>query len=62
MGKLYFGTYLVMKASLFMSFDLVFGLSSKGLSLNLTVLVNRLIKDGEYPLLSKLLLCFALKA
>ena len=56
------GIYLVMKASLFIPFDLVFGLSSKGPSLNLTVLVNLLIKDGEYSLLSKLLLCFALKA
>ena len=56
------GVYLVIKASLFIFKVLLFGLSSKDLSQNLTVLISFLMTEVEYPLFSRLFLCFSLKA
>ena len=41
------GVYLVIKASLFILESLFFGLSSKDLSQNLTVLISFLLKEVE---------------
>jgi len=50
------GVYLVMKANLFSFIDLIFGFTLKDQSVNLTMLINCLIKVVKYPLLSKLCL------
>ena len=55
------GVNLVTKANLFFLLVMVFGLSVRCLLLNCTLLVYRLMKWVEYPLLRRLSLCLDLK-